>query len=201
MKLYLLGERSGTFIPLPNGKATKVLEFLTVESPGGSGIAMFASPLDAEICRHYLNRQNHRGRKNEYELVTHSDIEVKTMIRTHRHCGRLIAGFATDAAGMLVIQEGVHSLAHMNLLPADMAWLFEGAPEPKQSAAKTLYETFVNLNAADYLDELEKLGALDQEALTDLAELAVSRIGVKARGNGQGFSVFSIYEKKWRRLV
>lgn len=206
MTLYVLAEKRGTQIDARSGAAQPLVELLTIQHPRvGECFAIFLSPVDAAICKRYLNRQRHAGLKNDYEMRIHSDPAVvnciKTAGRSTQMKASLVSGFATDATGKLVVQAGLYSLVHMPLLAGDMNWLFAGGPKPKPDVLTSAYEGFAQYGAPDHEDDINRLDMMEPEAINKIAEIAFAQIGAKTAGTANGFSLYSPSRQAWRRLA
>jgi hypothetical protein len=206
MSLYVLAEKRGTQIDGRSGAAQPLVELLTIQHPRvGECFALFLSPVDAAICKQYLNRQRHDGLKNDYEMRVHSDPAVvhciKTLGAATQMKASLVSGFATDAAGKLVVQGGLYSLVHMPLLAGDMNWLFAGGPKPRPDVLTSAYEQISRYGALDHPDDINRLDMMEPEAINKIAEIALAQIGAKTAGTVNGFSVYSPSRQTWRRLA
>ena len=206
MSLYVLAEKRGTQIETPSGASQTLVEVLTIQHPNiGECFALFLSPVDAAICKQYLNRQHHEGQKNRYEMRIHSDPAVVNCIQTVGRATQmrasLVSGFATDSSGKLVVQGGLYSLVHMPLLAGDMNWLFAGRPKPKPDVLTSVYAGIAQYGAADHQDDINRLDTMEPEAINKIAEIAFAQIGARTAGTGSGFSLYSPSRQAWRRLV
>jgi hypothetical protein len=183
-----------------------LVELLTIQHPSiGECFALFLSPVDAAICKQYLNRQRHDGQNNHYEMRAHTDPAVvnniKTVGRATQMRASLVSGFATDASGKLVIQAGLYSLVHMPLLPGDMNWIFAAAPKPKPDVLTSVYAGIAQYGAPDHQDDINRLDMMEPEAINKIAEIALAQIGARTAGTGNGFSLYSPSRQAWRRLA
>ena len=206
MSLYVLAEKRGTQIEAPSGASQALVEVLTLQHHSiGECFALFLSPVDAAICKQYLNRQHHEGQRNRYEMRIHSDPAVvnciKTVGRATQMRASLVSGFATDNSGKLVVQAGLYSLVHMPLLAGDMNWLFAGGPKPKPDVLTSAYAGIAQYGAADHQDDINRLDMMEPEAINKIAEIALAQIGARTAGTGTGFSLYSPSRQAWRRLV
>lgn len=206
MSLYVLAEKRGTRIDAQSGASQALVELLTIQHPSiGECFALFLSPVDAAICKQYLNRQRHDGQKNHYEMRVHTDPAVanniKTVGRATQMRASLVSGFATDASGKLVVQAGLYSLVHMPLLPGDMNWIFAAAPKPKPDVLTSVYAGIAQYGAPDHQDDINRLDMMEPEAINKIAEIALAQIGAKTAGTGNGFSLYSPSRQAWRRLA
>ena len=206
MSLYVLAEKRGAHIDAQSGTSQESVELLTVQHPRiGEDFALFLSPVDAAICKQYLNRQRHDGQKNQYEMRLHSDPAVvnciKTVGRATQMRASLVSGFATDDAGKLVVQAGLYSLVHMPLLAGDMNWLFAGGQKPKPDALTSVYAALAQYGAVDHQDDINRLDMMEPEAINKIAEIALAQIGARTAGTGNGFSLYSPSRQAWRRLA
>lgn len=206
MSLYVLAEKRGTRIDSQSGAAQPLVELLTIEYLSvRECFALFLSPVDAAICKQYLNRQRHDGERNAYEVRLHRDPAVVNCITTIGRATQmkasLVSGFATDASGKLVVHGGLYSLVHMPLLAGDMNWLFADGLKPKPDVLTSAYEGIARCGAPDHQDDINRLQTMEPEAIDKIAEIAFAQIGAKTAGTGSGFSVYSPSRQAWRRLV
>ena len=199
MELYLLADKHGTLVDTTTGKAKEVWEFMLIQTPGMQRIAAFISPIDAEICKKYLNRQTH-GTKNEYEIVRHTAPQVKSFFKEMPLPVSLVMGICIDDRGQLVITNGCYSLAHLTLNPMDIGWLFLDRPQPQRTVFDSLRAQFQRWHATEYLDELTDATLLDQQQLAKTAAVALAAIGARTGTKESGVVVFSCKQKAWRRL-
>lgn len=202
---YLLGEHQGTLITTPQLEVTQVTEFQTIGfSVGGvehEATAVFLSRLDAEISRQYLNRQNHEGSRNQYELVANTDSRVQILEKSGNPLARLVVGFVLDeTTRQLVVQGGLYSLMHFGLQIDDQNWLLNGGEKPAHSMMESLQAEFAKMGEPTFLDELAELEKLDQKSLVSLAKLAVLQVGSLPVGNPTIPAVFSPRRKGWVEL-
>jgi hypothetical protein len=202
---YLLGEMRGTAITIPQLEATEVTEFLTIGFPIGGveheAVAVFMSKLDAEICRQYLNRQNHEGSRNTYELLANTDSQVQIIKKTGNRPARLVVGFVLDqTTRKLVVQGGLYSLMHFDLHATDQDWLLNGGQKPAHSVMESVRREFLRMGEPGYQDELAELEKLDEKSLISLAKLAVLQVGALPVGNPTIPAVFSPRRQGWAEL-
>jgi len=198
---FLLGEVHGALMSLPSGQITPVTEFVTIGYSGGEAVAVFASRLDAEICRQYLNQRNQHGSKNRYQVIVNSDQRVGILKRTGNPPARLIVGFVVDhVTHKLVVQGGLYSLMHYDLHMADQHWLLCGGAKPDYSVIDSVRRDFLMMGVPNYLDELTEIESLDEKSLVDLAKLAVLQIGSLSSGVPAVPVVFSLRHKSWIEL-
>lgn len=195
---YLLGEAHGAVLRLATGQSTPITEFLTISFAYGKAIALFASKLDAEICRQYLNRQSHDGHKNCYAVVASTDPRVGILKQVGNPPARLVVGFVLDqATGKLVVQGGLYSLMHFNLHTADQEWLLNGGRKPSHSVIESVHSAFSGMGVPSHMDELTELDSLDDRMLVKLAETAIQKIGSLPIGNPAVPAVFSPRRQDW----
>lgn len=206
MSLYVLAEKRGTHLDAQSGVVQPLVELMTIQHPRvGECFALFLSPLDAAICKQYLNRQRHNGLKNDYEMWIHSDPAVVNCIKTAGRATQMkasvVIGFATDASGKLVVQAGQYSVVHMPLLAGDMNWLFAFGLKPKPDVLTSAYEEIARYGAPDHHDDINRLDMMEPEAINKIAEIALAQIGARTAGTGNGFSLYSPSRQAWRRLA
>lgn len=203
LNFYLLGEPRGTYLTSPVGDPTDVTEFFVIGYPGGEAIGIFISRLDAEICRLYLNRQNHDDRRNEYEMVGHKDRRVAIIKKSKiaiPPC-HLISGFVADAkTRKLVLQGGCYSLMHAGLFADDQNWLLWGEEKPQRDILSFMQKSFAACGEDGYLEELRELDGLDGQNLMKLAQIAVLQIGVMTSGTPTIPVFFSPRREGWIEL-
>lgn len=198
---YLLGETQQSVMCMASGLIAPITEFMTISFTGGEAVALFNSRLDAEICREYLNRQNHEGKRNQYELVANTDSRVQILKIIGNPPARLVVGFVADqVARKLVVQGGLYSLMHFELHSADQNWLLNGWKKPPHSVMDSVRREFSRMGEPDYQDELAELGKLDEKNLASLAKLAVLQVGSLPAGNPRIPVVFSPRRKGWVEL-
>ena len=206
MSLYVLAEKRGVQFDAQSGASRPMVDLLTLKHARfGERFALFLSQVDAAICKQYLNRQQHNGFTNDYELRIHSDPAVVACIKTigwaTQMMASLVVGFATDEAGNLVVQSGLYSLVHMPLLAGDMNWLFAGGQKHKPDVLTSAYSFIAQRGAPDYQDDINRLDKMRPDEVNRIAEMALTQIGVKTTGTGNGLSLYSPSRKAWRRLV
>lgn len=205
MDLYVLAERRGIVQEVPSGLSNEIVELFLVEHPAcGQVTGLFLSPVDAELCAQYLNRQAHEGLRNRYEIRRHTDPAVQHNVR---HLGEtlgalasLVIGFTTDAAHQLVVKGGCYSLAHLPLRGADMNWLFGAGPQPRQDVLKSAFEILAEHGADDHAGELESMARLEADAIEKIAAIALRQIGARTAGTPVGLSIYSPSRQGWRHL-
>lgn len=207
MELHVLAEKNIRFLELPSGKKQEVVDLLLIHQRNvSSRFGIFMSPLDAAICKQYLNRQlDDREKENKYEIRSHTDpaviFNVREMGKAFGTCGCLIPGFAVSESGRLVVQGNLYSLASMPLLSGDMNWLFGTSPKPSPDVVTSAVAQLEQYGATDHMSDIEMLARISAEDLRKLAALAVSQIGIEAKGTGVGFAVYSPSRRAWRRLA
>lgn len=200
-KVYLLGEQSGVVTSFKLNKTTVVTEFFTISFTGGESIGLFLSKLDAEICRQYLNTQEHEGKKNKYELITCNDSRVEILRDFEKLPFRLITGFVLDAhSKKLVIQGGCYSVMHFGLSDDESKWILWNENRPEQNTLSLLRSLFLHVGEGGYIEEIEMLNDMDQHSLENLAKEAVIQNGLLPKGIASKPAVFSPSRKRWIEL-
>lgn len=197
---YLLGEESQIrLITLPDNKETKVVEFLTLDTPGGgNGIAIFLSRLDAQICCQYLNQQSHNGKKNKYVLIDSLDSRVAHINEVSEISCNLVLGFLMDmATGQLIVQGGCYSMVHFRLQASVQQWLLKGGSQPHAVIMNSFWTMFAKAGDAHYLDELTLLETLDETSLAEIARNAVLLPSVITASHAMLPVVFSPSRQAW----
>lgn len=202
LNVYLLGEQSGTIIGLPSGESRAVMAFNTIKFGNNEeAVAAFLSPIDAEICRHYLNEQQCDGQRNDFEVIKHSDPRVKGISALRNWSFRLVCGFVLDQVTKKLVVQGVcPSSMHFSIHPEDQAWMFGTGMRPEFGVMSEVQRTFAVAGEGGYLGELRKLVGLDGKSLTRLANVAVRKVGVLLEGNPKIPAVFSPRRGGWVEL-
>lgn len=208
MSLYVLIERGARVVsPLFTGP---VMEFFQPAFllPGSASpaphLALFLSPVDAALCKKYMNTRPRQGEDNRYEMALHDAPDVMNamnyvMSQGARLC--LILGFSTDTAGRLVIRDGCYSLSSWTLTQADLVCLQGLGTKSAHHVLEKAYAVLAEHGADGYEEDIQRLDLEGPPAIHKMAELALAQIGAVKNVQDGGFSIFSPSQARWRKLV
>lgn len=159
-------------------------------------IALFASPVDAEIVR---ENENVRGKKYKVIERLHQNVQILFgELGEEQPLVVVILGFMATVGRALISHDGSYSLACMFLPTLNQEnWLVSGSEESSSSVIDTLEDAFARAGHAGHIAELTSMAIVEAE-WEALAVDAMKEKRVVDATETRHFEVFSVTRKAWR---